>query len=590
MSGLPRRCPVCRRTGHTNRAHADLTGPELAALKADGLAFMGRGFRELGVPAPDGDLLDQLRADTERAQLAESVPGTADLLGALQDSVDRARAGRRGDPGPSFARPPEAPDVARWTAEHEASEYAAYTEPRQAGRPAELSPYDGARPIEDVPLPGDAPATEFRPGWLLGSPHPGGHVWTRDRLGGTWSCHEGEVPHPAAPELAAELTERAEPVVEVVEAEADLGPDTSASPANCQSCGSVLDDGQSFLCGACAFDPGASPEVPNEEDQFDQGAEEVGLAALLDHLGEQCPQLVPWRTWRGPAEPIRITKPGVYELTAAEYHDPIITGEWLSNSDARQLIGDGCPAQFRYDRDNGVRKTSAAFSMGHAVHARILGKGEQIAVRPAEFDSWRTKASQAWRAEQERAGRSVILPEDADVVEAMASAVHEKPRAHELLSQPGRPEMCLFWVDAETGVQRRCMVDYLPSVVDQYGVMEPVDIKSADSVAPTESMERKLYDHAWHRQGTTIADGIVALGLAREVEFYFIVQSKTAPHLVTVVKLDADAERIGRIENRQAMLVYRQCLETGVWPDYAEHPVTLTVPPWIARIYEEDVH
>jgi hypothetical protein len=171
----------------------------------------------------------------------------------------------------------------------------------------------------------------------------------------------------------------------------------------------------------------------------------------------------------------------------------------------------------------------------------------------------------------------------------MAMAVHEKQRAHELLSQPGRPEVALFWVDPETGVQRRAMVDYLPSVVDERGVMEPVDIKSADSVSPDDNMERKLYDHAWHRQATTIADGIRVLGLAREVEFYFIVQSKTKPHLVTVVKLDADAERIGRIENREAIWVYKRCLETGVWPDYGDDPVTLTVPAWIARQYEEDI-
>lgn len=313
--------------------------------------------------------------------------------------------------------------------------------------------------------------------------------------------------------------------------------------------------------------------------------------------GAQGPQLVPWRTWRGPAEPPVITLPGVYQLDAREYHDPAITGDWLSNSDARQLIDDGCPAQFKYDRDHGVRQITDAFSMGHAVHARILGKGETIAVRPLVnpddpsqvWDSWRTNTAKAWRAEQEAAGRSVILPEQAAVVEAMAAAVHAKPRAHELLSQPGRPEVALFWVDADTGVKRRALVDYLPTVTNPAGVMEPVDIKSADSVAPTADMERRLYNHAWHRQAMTITDGILALGLAKWVEFYFVVQSKTAPHLVTVVKLDAEAEHIGRIENRRALLVYRECLETGVWPDYADEPVSLSVPAWIARQYEDEM-
>ncbi|HWO64592.1 MAG TPA: PD-(D/E)XK nuclease-like domain-containing protein [Umezawaea sp.] len=338
----------------------------------------------------------------------------------------------------------------------------------------------------------------------------------------------------------------------------------TVDPTECRQCGEALTNGESFLCDLCT---GAATITP------------------------------PWRTALGPDEPIRITLPGVYELDANEYHDPAITGDWLSNSDARQLTDDGCPAQFRYDRDNGVRKTSAAFAMGHAVHARILGKGETIAVRPLVnpddpeqvWDSWRTKASQRWKAEQESAGRSVILPEDAEIVEAMAAAVHQKPRAHALLSQPGRPEVALFWVDPVTGVRRRCLVDYLPDGPDEDGIMRPVDLKSADEVAPNGDMEKKLYDHCWHRQAVTIADGIRALGLADEVEFYFIVQSKKAPHLVTVVMLDADAERIGGIENHRALMVYKECLETDVWPDFAEDTVTLTVPQWISRMYEEEI-
>jgi hypothetical protein len=386
---------------------------------------------------------------------------------------------------------------------------------------------------------------------------------------------------------------------EQAEADIDLVTETLAADftvARCQECGEPLDDGQTLLCGSCAIQDQHECEPAPDQVYYCRhcGADLMVDPEPVDPVDTPTP---PWRTVRGPFEPIRITLPGVYELDANEYHDPAVTGEWLSNSDARQLTDDGCPAQFRYDRDNGVRKRSDAFAVGHAYHATVLGKGETIAVRPLVnpddpdqvWNSWRTKAAQNWKAEQEAAGRSVILPEDAAVVEAMAAAVHQKPRAHELLSQPGRPEMALFWIDPVTGVKRRCLVDYLPDAPGPDGIMRPVDLKSADEVAPNGSMEKKLYDHCWHRQAVTIADGIRALGLADEVEFYFIVQSKKAPHLVTVVVLDADAERIGGIENLEAMRVYQQCIESGVWPDYAPDTVTLTVPPWIARIYEDDI-
>lgn len=337
---------------------------------------------------------------------------------------------------------------------------------------------------------------------------------------------------------------------------------------------------EQFMVGRTSF------VVGDEEDPPTSHGPDAGQSVSTRAEADLVP---PWRTVLGPDEPIRITLPGVYVLDANEYHDPTITGDWLSNSDARQLIDDGCPAQFRYDRDNGIRKTSAAFSMGHAVHAAILGKGETIAVRPAEWSDWRKQAARDWRAEQEAAGRSVILPEDAAIVEAMAAAVHQHERAHELLSQPGRPEVALFWVDPSTGVQRRALVDYLPDSPDTNGVMRVVDLKSADEVAPNDKMERKLYDHAWHRQATTIADGVVALGLAAEVDFHFIVQSKKAPHLVTVVRLDSDAERIGGIENRRAIDVYKRCVETGIWPGFADDTVTMTVPGWIANRYQDEL-
>jgi hypothetical protein len=329
----------------------------------------------------------------------------------------------------------------------------------------------------------------------------------------------------------------------------------TADPARCQECGEPLDNGESFLCDLCT------------------------AAAITP----------PWRTALGPDEPIRVTVPGVYQLEAAEYHDPAVTGDWLSNSDARQLILPGCPAQFRWDRDHGVKKESDEFDLGHAVHTGVLGKGEMIVTRPAQWDSWRTAAAKAWRAEQRAAGRTVLDPPDMATAEGMIAAFRNCQTSADLLDQPGRPEIALFWVDEQTGVKRRCMIDWLPVAPDEDGLIQPVDIKTSKSVAPDYQMERSIYDYGYHRQAATIADGIVALGLAKWVEIVFLFQAKKAPYLVTPVILDDEALRIGRIENLAAMKVYRKCLETGVWPKYSEEPVLMSVPGFVANLYEVGV-
>ncbi len=618
------RCTVCRRTGHTARKHSGLDPEALAAARAEGLEYMGRGFRELGEPHADGDLLDVLKAKGEAEALAAPAPrenhAQQALRAAVGDVVKTSDGGAeslpeflaRGGhlvgeptspmPAEYYGRDPSepAPIDDGWTSPAELTEREqderAYSDAVRATSETvqiprgiaseELLTVQRVAEVFEVPaelLAGGAP--------LIGDFRQYSEPASCPECFGDLGAHD-----PACP--------LAPPVVE------DF-PDSAGVDGRWH-----LDEEPDDLdvCTAClgeiAFVPALAGRVwqhTGRQNYLDCDQVRVrwdpattgplrlltwqlpdGQAVMYGH-GEHGPQFAPWRTPLGPGGPPLITLPGVYELDADEYHDPAVTGDWLSNSDARQLIDDGCPAQFRYDRDNGVRATSDAFAMGHAVHARILGKGEKIAVRPAKWNDWRTNAAKAWRAEQEAAGKSVILPADAAVVEAMAVKVHEDRWAHALLSQPGRPEVALFWLDPETGVQRRALVDYLPTATNDRGIMLPVDIKSADSVAPTGDMERKLYDHAWHRQGTTIADGIIELGLAADVDFYFIVQSKKAPHLVTVVRLDTEAQRIGRIENRRALLVYKECLETGVWPDYAEEPVTLGVPAWIARQYEDEM-
>lgn len=279
--------------------------------------------------------------------------------------------------------------------------------------------------------------------------------------------------------------------------------------------------------------------------------------------------------------------PGVYQLDSDLYHaDPTVRGS-MSNSDGLAISLPGCPAQFRYDRDHQVHKTSAAFDFGHVAHREVLGAGEPVAVFP-KHDA-RTKEGKAIRADWDAARAAGVTPitePDYDVVLGMVAALKAHPFASRLLAQPGKTEQALFWIDEETGVWRRSLIDFLPDPPAPGRTMILVDYKTAEDVAPGFDMMRKIYDYGYHRQGATYLDGVLALGLADDARIVFINQCKRPPFLVTPVELDAESLRIGRIENRRALRVFAECQASGVWPEYTDGVVTSGVPPYIEREYD----
>jgi len=89
------------------------------------------------------------------------------------------------------------------------------------------------------------------------------------------------------------------------------------------------------------------------------------------------------------APPLVIDQPGIYpDVDEIDYHaDTLLTpsfGPSLSSTGARALLPPSCPALFRHQQD-APRVEKPAFDLGHAVHARILGIGLDIAVIPDDI-------------------------------------------------------------------------------------------------------------------------------------------------------------------------------------------------------------
>lgn len=242
-------------------------------------------------------------------------------------------------------------------------------------------------------------------------------------------------------------------------------------------------------------------------------------------------------------------EPGIRDISEDEYLADPVPGGSLSASGAKALLE--CPARYRYQREHPVRKQ--VFDFGSAAHKLALGAGPEITI--VDYDDWRTKAAKEEREAARAAG----------------------------VERGGKPEQSLFMQDEASGVWLRARLDWMP---DPHSAMRPVifDYKTTRSANP-DSFAKSMYDYGYHVQAAFYADLYCQL-TGVDAPFLFIAQEKEPPYLVTVCQPDADAMRAGRDKVRQAIEIYRDCTEAGIWPGYTDEIATISLPPW-ARARED---
>jgi hypothetical protein len=263
------------------------------------------------------------------------------------------------------------------------------------------------------------------------------------------------------------------------------------------------------------------------------------------------------------------------QLDEATYH----AHPALSASGAKLLLPPSCPALYKWQRDHPVHRD--VFDFGTAAHTKVLGIGPEFAIINA--DDWRGKAAREERDASRGEGKTPLLAKDAVTVDAMADALRQHPIAAALLNPDhGTPEVSLFWHDERHGIDRRGRVDWLPDPSD--GRLIISDYKTAASAEPG-GFARSAANFGYHQQAAWYMDAAVALDLAEPggVSFLFIVQEKTAPHLVTVCELDSYSIDHGRRLNDRACEVFAECTATDTWPGYSDDVELIYLPSWALK-------
>jgi hypothetical protein len=263
------------------------------------------------------------------------------------------------------------------------------------------------------------------------------------------------------------------------------------------------------------------------------------------------------------------------DLTAEQYHADRTS---ISSSGLRALLDPGCPAQFKYDRDN-PRPAKKEFDLGHAAHALVLGDGPKLEV--VEGARWDTNAAKAKVKELRAKGIVPLKEHEMEQVQTMADAIRKHPQAGPLFAPDnGVAERSIFWTHKETGVRVRVRPDWL---IVRPEVTVVVDLKTTTDASP-DAVSKSIAKYSYHQQGALYLDGVEAAGLAPEGgRFVFVFQSKTPPYLITVRELKDQDQDIGRARNEKALRIYADCMAKDEWPDWTG-PVTdipqIGMPSW----------
>lgn len=276
-------------------------------------------------------------------------------------------------------------------------------------------------------------------------------------------------------------------------------------------------------------------------------------------------------------------EPGLHlDIPNAAYHRGLTSDPRpLSSSMAKTLVTKS-PAEFRWEQANRVDRT--AFDEGQAVHELVLEGGfKTIDVLP--FDSWRTKESQAAKAESYAAKRHPMLEKDLAPIFAMAGAVTSSPLAAAAFTN-GKPEVSALVMDPTYGIPLQARFDWLR--LPEWGADRVAipDLKTSIKGANPRSFNREMADRHYHLSAAFYRRVLMLLGYdAPDLEF--VVVGKSAPHLVSVNKVSESDRIIGDFLVEKAIATYATCLERDEWPGFDDRIHHTSMPQWATHEAED---
>ncbi|MDO9471927.1 MAG: PD-(D/E)XK nuclease-like domain-containing protein [Caulobacter sp.] len=271
---------------------------------------------------------------------------------------------------------------------------------------------------------------------------------------------------------------------------------------------------------------------------------------------------LPVTPWNG--EPI--SADGVYDLTMDAYHGQPCEGPSISSSGLR-TIWEQSPAHYWIDSSLNPNRAvdddeRPHFSLGRAAHHLLFlgrkGFDQEFATRPAKWKDWRTAEAKEWRAEQIKAGMTIITDHELELIAGMARSLAEHPMVKSGILD-GDVERSLIWKDPLTGVWLKSRPDNITTDGGDYS-----DLKTTVSVSD-HALQRTIADFHYQMQGALVGEASrTVLGVEMQ-SFTLVFVEKAPPHCVRVITLSDEDLRRGAQQVRAAADIFARCVATGRW-------------------------
>lgn len=245
----------------------------------------------------------------------------------------------------------------------------------------------------------------------------------------------------------------------------------------------------------------------------------------------------------------------------------------VSSTEAKRLLD--CPALYKWQKENPT-PPNAAFDFGHTVHGMVLGTGLDIYVH--NHDSLHTKAAMEDTTAARGRGQVPMSRADYARAEDAYQAVMNHPTAAALFAS-GIPEQSIYTIDQETGLWMRGRIDWTTRDADGRTVL--VDLKTTRNPRPT----------AWARDAANLDYAVQAAWYLtqwkaitdEDADFVHVLVGVTAPHLVSVVRMDKFFLAAGYARMRRALDILDMCQVFSTWPAYGDGITQITPPAWYAN-------
>lgn len=280
-----------------------------------------------------------------------------------------------------------------------------------------------------------------------------------------------------------------------------------------------------------------------------------------------------------------ITSPGIYQLSADQYHMDPCPEPSLSSGIANILIGQSpAHAWVAHPRlnVNYQREVDSRFDLGSAAHTLLLEKNRSDRIVVVDAKDWRTNAAKEAREAATAAGKFAVLIEQYDEVCLMAHSAREFIDTTELrgLFQDGAAEQTVVWQEDETWF--RCRPDWLTQ--DRRIV---VDYKTTENASP-EVFARQISRMGYDLQAEFYTRGVRTVAEDKEPQFVFLVQEISYPYICSLIALSNTYRLVGFHKMKKAIALWQTCMAKKAWPAYSEKIAYVEAKPWDLANVETD--